>query len=50
MIIQMKQMGLWTYGRPVAGARYLFTPKFNAYAELGRTNYSWVNLGIGFRF
>lgn len=39
---------VWPAG--VAGARYLFTPKFNAYAELGRTNYSWVNLGIGFRF
>ena len=33
----------------VAGARYLFTPSFNVYAEIGRTNFSWTNIGVGFR-
>jgi hypothetical protein len=32
----------------VAGARYKFRPNFGAYLELGRTNFSWVNLGVTF--
>jgi hypothetical protein len=34
----------------VAGARYYFRPDFGPYFELGRTNYSWVNLGLSFSF
>lgn len=30
----------------VAGARYYVTPTFAPYLELGRTNYSYANLGI----
>lgn len=33
----------------VAGARYLFTDNFGAYGEVGRTAFSWVNLGISFK-
>ncbi len=34
----------------VAGARYYFKPDFGPYFEVGRTNYSWVNLGLSFAF
>jgi hypothetical protein len=33
----------------VVGARYLFTPKFGAYAEVGRTSFSWTNIGVTFK-
>jgi len=32
----------------VVGARYYFRPNFGPYFELGRSNYSWGNLGLSF--
>jgi hypothetical protein len=33
----------------VVGARYLFKPTFGVYGEVGRTSFSWLNLGVSFK-